>query len=39
MLGMWKMMVGFLKKSIKNLNAEDNVIAYDFNYDEVAVAA
>jgi len=27
------------KKSIKNLNAEDNVIAYDFVYDEVAVAA
>jgi hypothetical protein len=27
------------KKSIKTLNAEENVIAYDFSYDEVAVAA
>jgi hypothetical protein len=33
------MIVGLFKTSITTLTAEDNVISYDFSYDDVAVAA
>jgi hypothetical protein len=33
------MIVGLFNTSIATLTAEDNVISYDFSYDDVAVAA